>query len=42
LRCLTVPVTLPSEHDGRAAERQESDARDLRAAELSVGETQQA
>jgi len=39
--CLTVPVTPPSEQHERAATRQRSDARNLRAAELKAGETQQ-
>jgi beta-glucosidase/6-phospho-beta-glucosidase/beta-galactosidase len=40
--CLTVPVMRPSQHDEAAAARQESEARELRTAELAVGETSQA
>jgi hypothetical protein len=40
--CLTVPVAPPSEQTDLAAQRQKSDARDLRASEVATGETQQA
>jgi beta-glucosidase/6-phospho-beta-glucosidase/beta-galactosidase len=36
--CLVVPIVPPSEHDEPAAERQRSDARQLRAVELASGE----
>jgi beta-glucosidase/6-phospho-beta-glucosidase/beta-galactosidase len=40
--CLTVPVVRPSQQDEPAAMRQQSDARDMRAVELAVGDVQQA
>jgi beta-glucosidase len=37
--CLAVPIVPPSEHEERSAERQRSDARQLRAVELASGES---